>query len=128
MTSEAPIDKTILVAEDDCATREWLAAVLQSQGYRVVLVANGQEALDHLRMGPRPDLIVLDMLMPILDGWHFLAQLKRQAPLLPIPVVIMTATILTRQWAQAHDCCGFIKKPIDADALLVEVRRCLPAS
>jgi CheY-like chemotaxis protein len=128
MTSEAPTDKTILVAEDDHATREWVASVLQSHGYQVVLAANGQEALDYLRRGMRPDLILLDMLMPVLDGWHFLAQLKRQVPQRPIPIMIVTASILTRQWAQDQGCCGFIKKPLDVHDLLAEVRRCLSLS
>jgi CheY-like chemotaxis protein len=128
MTSEAPTDTTILIAEDDRITREWMAFVLQAEGYRVVLAANGQVALDQLRLGPRPDLIVLDMLMPVLDGWHFLAQLKRQTPQPSIPIMIVTASILTPAWAQAQGCSGFVKKPLEADRFLVEIRRCLAAS
>jgi CheY-like chemotaxis protein len=127
MPSEETAGKTILVAEDDRTTREWLGSVLQAAGYQVILAANGQQALDLMRMGPHPDLIMLDMLMPVLDGWHFLSQLKRQTPPPPIPILIATATILTREWAQAQGCAGFIKKPFEAEQLLTEVCRCLAA-
>src|SRR5207247_7736405 len=99
MSSEGRTDPTIFIVENDRATRAWLASVLQAEGYRVVEAANGQEALDYLRTGPRPDLLLLDMLMPVLDGWHFLAELQRQAAQPPVPILIVTATILTAAWA-----------------------------
>jgi two-component system, chemotaxis family, chemotaxis protein CheY len=115
----------VLVVEDNESWREWLAVVLRRGGYRVLLAANGEEALDHLRDGPRPDLILLDMLMPVLDGWHFLEHLKREGPQPSAPIIIVTSTILTREWAEDHGCCGFVRKPIEAEPLLEEVRRCL---
>ena len=116
---------TVLVVEDNDATCEVLALLLGREGYGVVLTANGEDALHHLRAGPRPDLILLDMLMPVLDGWHFLERLRREGPEPPVPVLITTGTILTRQWAEDHGCCGFVRKPIEPQALLEEVRRCL---
>jgi CheY-like chemotaxis protein len=114
----------VLVVEDNDATREVLA-LLGREGYEVILAVNGEEALEHLRAGPRPDLILLDMLMPVLDGWHFLGRLRQQGPQPPPPILVVTSTILTRQWAEGHGCCGFIRKPIEPEALLEEVRRCL---
>ncbi len=89
--------KTVLVVEDDDATQIWQATVLQREGYAVVSAANGREALDCLRQGPVPDLVMLDMLMPVLDGWHFLEQLRQTGPAASVPVLITTATILTRE-------------------------------
>jgi two-component system chemotaxis response regulator CheY len=117
--------KTILVVEDNDVAREGAAAALQGAGYQVVQAADGQEALDLLRSGPAPDLILLDMLLPVLDGWLFLERLRREGPLPTPPIVITTGTILTREWAGDHGCAGFVRKPIDTDELLAEVRRCL---
>jgi CheY-like chemotaxis protein len=73
---------------------------------------------------PAPDLILLDMLMPELDGWHFLDWFQGPAGG-AVPVVVMTGTILTREWAATHGCAGFLKKPFDAAQLVAEVRRVL---
>jgi CheY-like chemotaxis protein len=115
----------LLVVEDNEKAREGLATILRREGYEAVLAANGQEALDLLRVGPPPDLIILDMLMPVLDGWHFLETLKRRGPR-PLPnIVITTGTNITLEWALDHGCQGFLRKPIQTEALLAEVRRCL---
>jgi CheY-like chemotaxis protein len=117
--------QTLLVVEDNAVAREGLAVVLRREGFRVVPTADGEDALKQLRAGPRPDLILLDMLMPVLDGWHFLDWFRREGPWPPAPVVVVTGTNLTREWAKDHGCPGFIRKPIDAEQLLAEVRRCL---
>jgi CheY-like chemotaxis protein len=124
MPPHASACPTLLVVEDDDVAREALAAVLRRAGYRVVPAANGEEALAALRAGPAPDLILLDMLMPVLDGWHFLDHFRQEAA--QPPVVVTTATtILSREWAQDHGCAGLLHKPVEADELLHEVRRCL---
>jgi CheY-like chemotaxis protein len=115
--------QTLLVVEDNAVVREGLAVILRREGYEVVPAADGEEALRMLRAAPRPDLVILDMLMPVLDGWHFLERLRRDGA--DIPVVITTAINLTRQWAEDHGCKGFLRKPVDAEELLQEVRRCL---
>jgi CheY-like chemotaxis protein len=115
---------TILVVEDNDIAREGLAAVLRRAGYSVATAENGQEALSVLGADPAPDLILLDMLMPVLDGWHFLDRLKR-SPRKAVPVVVTTGTILTPEWAAAHGCAGFIGKPVEAAELLAEIRRIL---
>jgi|SRR5579871_2199371 len=116
----------VLVVEDDPITRAGMAVILGREGFETITVANGEEALTCLRTGPPPDLILLDMLMPVLDGWHFLDRLHAEAPKSPIPIILLTTlTILSLEWAQAHGCCGFIRKPIDPEEMLVEIRRCL---
>lgn len=112
--------KTVLVVEDEPITREGLNAVLRRAGYEVVLAANGEEALSSIRRLP-PDLILLDMLMPIMDGWRLLQLLKAEIST-PIPIIVVTATILTREWANDHGCAGFLRKPIDPETTLEVIR------
>ncbi len=110
-----------MVVEDNDLSREELALTLRKAGYEVISVHHGREALDYLEVGPSPDLILLDMLMPVLDGWHFL----QKSPHPSAPIIITTSTILTREWATAHGCAGFLRKPISTEELLAEVHRCL---
>jgi CheY-like chemotaxis protein len=65
------------------------------------------------------------MLLPVLDGWHVLKRLRDEGGRPTVPVVVVTGTILTREWAEQSGCAGFVKKPIDHDALLAEVTRCV---
>jgi CheY-like chemotaxis protein len=120
-----PIRKTVLVVEDHDACRAGLEFLLEQEGYAVAAAAHGQQALDQLRTYPATDLVLLDMLMPVADGWHFLAVRNRSPALASIPVVIMTTSVVSRQWALDHGCAGFVKKPVDVATLLAEVRRCL---
>src|SRR5262249_5310910 len=117
--------KTILVVEDNPVDREWLTLVLRRAGYDVSVAGHGQHALDHLHARPAPDLILLDMFLPVLDGWHFLDRLHEELPHKSVPVIVATATVLTPEWVQEHHCAGFLRKPIEEDALLQEVARCI---
>src|SRR5262249_76625 len=71
VTTEGQGDKSILVVEDDDAARNALATILGAAGFRVAVAANGQDALGVLRTAPHPDLILLDLMMPVMDGWQF---------------------------------------------------------
>jgi CheY-like chemotaxis protein len=114
-----------LVVEDDQETREALAAALGDAGYRAVGVGDGHAALNYLAANPSPDLILLDMLLPVLDGWHLLAELKKGGQVGSVPVLITTATgVIGQDWARDHDCAGVVRKPIDPGQLVAEVRRC----
>jgi two-component system, chemotaxis family, chemotaxis protein CheY len=114
----------ILIVEDNEATRAGLIKMLEAEGYRTASAVNGREALDYLDSNPPPDLILLDMLLPVLDGWHFLEEIQK-AKRVAAPIIVTTGTILTRQWAQDHGCAGFIHKPIDVQELLREIRHCI---
>jgi CheY-like chemotaxis protein len=118
---------TVLVVEDEQAARNNLVNLLQHSGYTPVPVANGREAFDYLHSQKRPDVILLDMLMPGIDGWQFLRMLQDWSKPLGVPIIITTGTILTREWALTHGCVGFVKKPIDADRLLTEIHEVLRA-
>src|ERR1051325_2493173 len=82
----------ILVVDDDADIRESLREVLEDEGYQVSCVANGLEALRHLRQGNRPCVILLDLTMPVMDGWQFRREQKQDATISDIPLVVITAT------------------------------------
>jgi CheY-like chemotaxis protein len=115
----------LLLVEDNAATREALQSFLKNAGYQVAVAANGQKALEYLAREPHPDLILLDMLMPVMDGWAFLEQLDRLNPPPAAPLIITTSGITTREWALAHGAAGFVQKPIDPGQLLAEIKRCI---
>ena len=125
MAVQAENGKALMVVEDDDGQRGALGILLAGAGYRVFSAANGREALDLLRNGPVPDLILLDMLMPVLDGWHLLRQLKAMPFLGTVPIIIITGTILAPEWGLAHSCAGILHKPIEPEPLLREIQRCL---
>jgi CheY-like chemotaxis protein len=118
---------TVLVVEDNAIVREGLGVILRRNGYEVVVVQHGREALDRLAAGTRPDVILMDMLMPVLDGWRLLKLLK-SGPHADIPIVITTGTSVTRDWAAMHDCAAFVKKPIEEKDLLEQLGRVLSAA
>lgn len=113
----------ILVVDDDDAIRETLGGVLASEGYEVALAENGQRALEAVRRGDRPDLVVLDLMMPVMSGWEFLEVADADESLRSIPILIVSAM------AAPLACNGHsggvrkcFAKPIDLDALLDAVR------
>lgn len=121
--------QTILLADDERTTHEVMVGVLGRQGYRVVTASNGAEMLAWLRSGPLPDLILLGMLLPGLDGWQFLQTRANDAALAAVPVVIVTAiTVASDEWAASLGANGLVRKPVVAEALLAAVRRHLPTT
>jgi CheY-like chemotaxis protein len=115
------LSKTILIVEDNAVTREGLAVILSRAGYATRTAKDGQEALDALARGA-PDLMLLDMLLPVVDGWRIL-----QRGATSVPVIVVTGTIVSREWAAEHGASGFLKKPVEEAELLAEVRRVLGA-
>jgi CheY-like chemotaxis protein len=106
---------TILLVEDDTAIREDLAEFLESRGYHVVTAPNGLAALEKLRWGLRPCVILLDLRMGVMTGWEFRAEQKKDLSLANIPVVAMT----TGRW-KSDDLGDFpvhLEKPIDLNNL-----------
>ncbi|SRR6266849_5586895 len=116
--------KSILVVEDDPATRDAVALVLEDEGYSVTGVANGQEALHHLRQTSAPNLIVLDLMMPVMDGWEFRKRQAQDPALKAIPVLVVSADRAVSQKAAALGAKDYLLKPIDLELLLEAVHRC----
>jgi CheY-like chemotaxis protein len=108
----------ILLVEDDQDIREAVAELLEMEGYRTVVSTNGQEALERLHHMERPCLILLDVMMPVMDGYAFMAKLQHEAPLADIPVVITSASHHPPEGARA---C--VNKPFDLMHLLAVVKR-----
>lgn len=110
--------KRILLVEDDRDIREAIGDVLQIEGYAVDAVADGQEALDFLRSKPAPDVILLDLMMPIKDGFQFRIEQTADPKIADIPVVIMSADHKVEQKSAQLNVSRFLRKPIEIDALL----------
>jgi CheY-like chemotaxis protein len=123
MATEGQGGKTILIVEDDAGTREALSMILTAQGFAVVGAANGQEALGLLRGDVRPDLILLDLMMPIMDGWQFRREQVKDPALAPIPVVVLSADGNVRQKAASLHSADYLQKPVDPENLLEVIRR-----
>jgi CheY-like chemotaxis protein len=86
----------ILVVEDDRDLRNSLCEALELEGYAAVGVENGQAALDHLATGARPCVILLDLMMPVMDGWTFRQEMLKDRTLASIPLIVMTAATPAR--------------------------------
>jgi CheY-like chemotaxis protein len=115
---------TVLVVDDDPEIRAALAELLETEGYEVVLAANGAAAMAHLRRGLRPCLILLDLMMPVMDGWDFRAEQRCDPELQDIPVAIITAAGFSSETVSAQlGGIDFVSKPPSTDALLALVRR-----
>lgn len=104
----------ILIADDDALNRKLLADVLSARGHELLLAENGQEAVDRAKEG-HPDLILLDLRMPVMDGFEALGILKADADTAFIPVWIVTADAMPEILAQAKDSGSedYITKPLD---------------
>jgi CheY-like chemotaxis protein len=115
--------KLILIVEDDNDLAGLVAEILEAAGYRTAIAANGREALDHLRTNDHPDLILLDMMMPVMDGWKFREEQRKLPAVASIPVVTVTADGDARGKAASIQAAGYVAKPIGIDTLLDEVER-----
>jgi len=115
--------KSVLVVDDDADMRELLRVLLNAEGFRVMTACDGGDALRQLD-GTCPSLIVLDLMMPVLDGASFRFEQRRRPELRDIPVVCLSARHDVSQIAEALECAGCFQKPIDFTAFIETVRRC----
>lgn len=113
----------ILVVEDDNAIREVLTDVLESEGYQVLNAPNGQEAIRLLRSSTLPCLILLDLMMPVMNGWQFRDEQRQDPVLAPVPVVVISADSDLASKAAAIKANDFLKKPIEINRLLDTVEQ-----
>ena len=111
---------TVLVVDDDTSILDTVTAILSGEGYDVVSAATGQEALDAVARS-RPLLILLDMRMPVMDGWAVARALRAQGS--SIPIVVMTAAESAKRWADEVGAEGYLAKPFGLDELLTIVER-----
>ncbi|TMA50397.1 MAG: response regulator [Deltaproteobacteria bacterium] len=127
VSDRGPEGRSVLIVEDDFDVRDALSQLLEFEGYMVAGAANGQEAIDHLRSTPRPAAILLDLMMPVMDGFQFRSELMHDPTLASIPVIIISADASVAEKAARMGATAYLRKPIEVDALLHTLERfCLP--
>ena len=116
----------VLVVDDDPNIRRMIVAALRRDGYGFLEAANGRDALDMMRT-EHPDVVVLDLMMPVLSGWDVLHERQGDDELRRIPVIIVSAN-RDPEVATAVDSgiCAFLPKPFDIGALSALVKNCIP--
>jgi CheY-like chemotaxis protein len=118
----------ILLVEDNEMNRDMLSRRLARNGFEVVIAVNGQEGVD-LATSSKPDLILMDMSLPILDGWEATRQVKANPATKGIPVIALTAHAMVqdKEKALAAGCDEFDTKPVELPRLLEKIKALLPA-
>lgn len=114
---------TILLAEDDEDMRDVVQDLLEANGYDVIPARTGRQALEFLSMDAQspPDIVILDMMMPIVSGWQVLDTIRRDPELAKVPVVVLTAMSQDKPTGAA----AFLRKPFRSEALLETLRNLL---
>jgi|SRR5688572_6880241 CheY-like chemotaxis protein len=113
--------KTVLIIDDDDDLRDSLAEHIQGEGFETLAVKTGLEALDKLRWGLRPALILLDLQMTVMTGWDFRAEQRSDPQLAGIPVIAMTGGY--SKWRSVDDFTACLRKPLDLPTLSRQLRR-----
>lgn len=115
-----PQPVTILVAEDHLDSRDALRALLEAFGYNVLEAVNGRQAVD-VALACRPDLILMDVMMPELDGFEATRELRRDRRTSKTPIIAVTAMEGARQLAMQAGANDFVRKPVDIHGLVAKV-------
>ena len=117
-----PDSPVVLVVDDDEATLNVVADVLHDAGYKVITAASGRDALEYLHSSPPPDLALVDLMMPGMDGWSFIGAFRREAHLARTPVVVMSAGG-ERTLSRAPVALAYLAKPLALESLVDTVSR-----
>ncbi|MEO8430437.1 MAG: response regulator [Acidobacteriota bacterium] len=121
--SEKRTRRKLLLVEDDRDLRDALCQLLSDTGYDVVCAENGREALEYLAKSPAPCLVLLDLMMPVMNGWEFRAEQRKNEKISGIPVVVVTADGRADLKALALGVDDYLRKPIEIERLLDIVSR-----
>jgi CheY-like chemotaxis protein len=109
----------VLVVDDDEAIRCAVADLLEEAGFGVSQAQDGEQALAMLRRSPLPAVVLLDLMMPRVDGWQVVEAMRASPPLASVPVMVLTA--FSARVGLPNDC-RVLHKPLERDVLLAEVR------
>ncbi|MFC5462125.1 response regulator transcription factor [Massilia niabensis] len=120
---------SVLVVEDDEHISQVLRFMLERQGYQVTHLADGRAAASHIATAPAPGLVLLDVMLPYIDGFELVRMIREQAAWAGVPVLMLTAKNTERDTVRALDAGAndFVIKPFQPNELLARVRRHLPA-
>jgi CheY-like chemotaxis protein len=118
--------KSVLVVDDDIDNREVMALILRRQGYTVIEAADGETALAELRRADTPSLIILDLMMPRMNGWEFLSCQRAEPRLAAIPVLLISAGVMLEQEVTDAGAAAGLRKPLVLDELIATVQRLAP--
>lgn len=118
MANQATCAGPVLVIDDDEDVREAIVEVLQDQRYPWLAASNGVEALEALRRAPSPCVILLDLMMPVMNGWEFRRALLADADLARVPVVVLSAHVDVKRAAEALGAAAHLGKPIQLERLM----------
>jgi CheY-like chemotaxis protein len=113
--------KRILVVEDDTSIRELLVELLESEGYSVTSAVNGLEGLKQLQTQRLPDLILIDLMMPVMDGYTFRSEQLKNDSWSKIPTVVMSAEANAKEKMKNFQITAFLSKPVELDTILKTV-------
>lgn len=116
--------KTVLVVDDELDIADAVRSILEDEGYHVVVCANGREALQRLDT-TRPDLAIVDIMMPVMNGFETIRAIRRHPEFGRLPVLIMSA-IDPSVKPPEYDSAGFLKKPFSLKDLLSRVHQLVP--
>lgn len=111
----------ILLVEDDPDLRQDLAYLIEYEGYAVETASNGREALERLASMTRPCVIILDLMMPVMDGWELRAELLKLPELADVPVVLLSGVADVQSQAQSLKAVDYLTKPVDLKRLYAMV-------
>lgn len=120
MTSMTSSEHGVLVVDDDADIRSVVSELLTDEGYQVKTAVNGREALATLASW-RPDVILLDLMMPIMDGWTFLTSRQSNCTLRRIPVIVMSASHTLNRGDEQRTVADVVAKPFEIDTVLTKV-------
>ena len=117
----------ILIVEDNFDNLTLVRLLLEREGYQVLVALDGEEGLN-LARSEKPDLIALDLDMPIMDGWELMSQAKSDPDLQDIPIVVVTAHLMPgeRNRVLKAGGAGYVSKPFKVRELVSEIQKCLP--
>jgi CheY-like chemotaxis protein len=115
--------EVVLIVDDDVDLLEAAALILEQCGYRVLTATSGEQALEQLRVGPRPSLILFDLMMPGMNGWTLRQKLLDTPEYAGIPAIVLSGDHMVLRNAPPPRCTNTLKKPVDLATLLQVVKQ-----
>ncbi len=126
-SDQVTFDDPVLLVEDDWNVREALAAVLEDSGHEVRVASDGAEGLQLLRAGLHPCVILLDLMMPGMDGYAFRREQRADPALADIPVIVVSGAVRTMDEVRDMGVAAMLPKPVDCDRMLAVVAELCPS-